>query len=70
MMSDYENYEPLDPHTVCRRILREKDWEIQLLRAERDECQRLLREAVLRDGLCDERWFREAKEAGGDDATQ
>ena len=45
-MADYENYEPLDPHAVCRRVLREKDWEIQLLRAERDECRRLLREFV------------------------
>ena len=33
-------------------------------------CRRLLREAVLRDGLVDERWFREAKEAGGSDAEE
>ena len=30
------------------------------------ECRRLLREAVLRDGLVDERWFREANKAGGE----
>ena len=29
------------------------------------ECRRLLREAVLRDGLCDERWFQEAAQAAG-----
>jgi hypothetical protein len=30
-----------------------------------DNCRRLLREAVLRDGLVDERWFKEAREAAG-----
>ena len=31
------------------------------------DCRRLLREAVLRDGLVDERWFEQAKKVGGGD---
>lgn len=40
--------------------------EIERLQEDLAECRRLLREAVLRDVLVDERWFREAKEAGGE----
>ena len=37
---------------------------------ENERLKLLLREAVLRGGLCDERWFREARaKAGGDDAS-
>ena len=52
------------PHIVPSR----RDVEMAELEADLAICRRLLREAVLRDGLVDERWFREAAlAAGGDD---
>ena len=72
-MSDHQ------PHIIPTRRdveMAELEQEIGRLRAELssntgqlDDCRRLLREAVLRGGLCDERWFREAAlAAGGSDA--
>jgi hypothetical protein len=64
------------PHIIPTRRdveIAELERENQLLRAELssntgqlDNCRRLLREAVLRDGLCDERWFEQAWKASGE----
>jgi hypothetical protein len=52
-----------DPHAKCEKLEQENEQ----LKLEIVTCRRLLREAVLRDGLVDERWFVEAVKAGGDD---
>ena len=57
-----------DGRPVVER-LNEQHKEIERLRADLGTCRYLLRYAVLRDGLCDEQWFEDAKKAGGDDGT-